>query len=141
MSYPVWPASLIRFERPGWSVQSQDARRRRGSDAGPPEFRRRFSSTAKQVRLTVVLSRDEKAVFERFYDDDCARGSGLFWMPDPSTDGWRLLGHTGTRLTTPAGAPLLLAARWLCAWGDEPPVESIAGQIEFRLAFSVWVMP
>ncbi|MDO5648867.1 hypothetical protein [Paracoccus sp. (in: a-proteobacteria)] len=141
MSYPLWPAGLTQFERQGWQAQAQDSRRKRQADAGPPSFRRRFSSAARRVSLSLIASRDQKAVFDRFYDDECANGSTLFWMPDPATDGWPVLGNDGLRLLTGDGQLLLMAARWLCAWGDEPPVETIQGDTDFRIAFSVWVMP
>lgn len=141
MAYPMWPEGLAKFERSGWQLQPQDARRRRQSDAGPPGFRRRFSSVAKKVGLTLVVSRSNLARFWRFYEEDCANGSGLFRMPDPATDGWPLLTHDGVPLLTEKGQPLLIAAHWLCAWGDEPPVESVNVQTQFKVTFSVWVMP
>lgn len=141
MSYPDWPARLVQFERSGWQEQFQDARRRRQSDAGPPGFRRRFSSAAKRVGLSLIVSRADKAVFDRFYQQDCNLGAGLFRMPDPSTDGIPLLNHDGLPLLAHDGRPLLIAAYWLCSWGDEPPAVSIYAGTDFRIAFSVWVMP
>lgn len=140
MSYPVWPDDLRRFEREGWQVQPQNARQRRQSDAGPPGWRRRFSAVARTVSLSLILTRNEKAVFDRFYSEDCAEGARLFWMPDMSTDGWPLLDSTGEPLMS-AGVPLLLSARWLCSFGEEPPVETIVEQVKFRKIFTVVVMP
>lgn len=141
MSYPVWPEELVQFERSGWQSQRQDGRRRSQSEAGPPSFRRRFSSTARRVDLTLAVDANGRQIFDRFYDDDCAGGVGYFWMPDPSRHGLRLLSATGASLLTADGRPILIASRWLCTWGDEPPVESIVGDIIFRIGFSVWVMP
>lgn len=141
MSIPVWPAALDRFERPGWQVQPQDGRQRRGNEAGPPGYRRRFSSVAKGVSLSIVLTRDEKAIFDNFYEDDCAQGSREFWMPDPTTHGWPLLTEDGTPILVEEGVPLHLSERWLCSWGDPPPTEVIVGQVQFRKSFSVWVLP
>lgn len=141
MSYPVWPESLVQFERAGWQRQPQEARRRRQGDAGPPAYRRRFSAVSRTVSLAVVTDRTGKAIFDRFYEEDCAFGSRLFWMPDPSTNGWGLLQSDGLQLLDGTGRPLLLAARWLCSFGDELPVETIVGQTDFRIAFTVVVMP
>lgn len=138
---PEWPAALTRFERPGWQVQPQDSRQRRGSDAGPPGYRRRFSAVAKSVSLSIILTRDEKAVFDHFHEVICAHGAREFWMPDPSTDGWPLLTDQGDPLLAEPGVPLLLAERWLCGWGDPPPTEVIVGQVRFRKSFGVWVLP
>ncbi len=50
---------------------------------------------------------------------------------------WHLIGRP---LLTGAGMPILLAARWLCLFGDTPPSEVVVG-VEFRISFSVSVMP
>jgi hypothetical protein len=140
MTYPVWPDDLRRFEREGWQIQPQNARQRRQSDAGPPGWRRRFSAVARTVSLSLILTRNEKAVFDRFYSKDCAEGARLFWMPDMSTDGWPLLDSAGVPLLS-NGVPILLSARWLCSFGEEPPVETIVEQVKFRKIFTVVVMP
>ncbi len=136
----IWPDSLPLPERDTWQLQPQDARRKRQSDAGPPAYRRRFSSVARTVTLSLLLSRDQKAVFDTFFHGDCAEGSHLFTMPDPTTDGWPVLSSDGEALLAAPGVPLLLSARWLCAWGDATPTETLVG-IEFRKSFSVVVMP
>ena len=82
MSYPSWPPGLVQFERSAWQAQRQDARRRTQGDAGPPACRRRFSSAAKVIRLSLVTNRDGKAVFDQFYEVTTAEGANLFWMPD-----------------------------------------------------------
>ena len=150
MSYPTWPKSLVQFERSGWQSQTQEARRRWQGDAGPPAWRRRFSSVARIVTLALVTDRNGKAIFDRFFEEDCDFGSRLFWMPDPATDGWGLLRSTGAPLLVarpvtagPARTdiPLTMSARWLCSFGDDPPVETMVGDSEFRKSFSVVVMP
>lgn len=141
MSWPVWPEALDRFEREGWQAQPQEARLQRSADAGPPSWRPRFSSGARFVSLSIVLTRDERAVFDRFYAQDCKAGSSLFWMPDPSTDGWSLLATDGAPLLASEGLPLLIAARWLCSFGEQLPAETIVEQVKFRKTFNVVVMP
>ena len=141
MSIPEWPERLARFERAGWQVQPQDSRQRRANQAGPMGYRRGFSGVAKGVSLSIILTRDEKAIFDNFYEADCAQGSREFWMPDPTTHGWSLLTDAGVPLLVAPGVPLLLAERWLCSWGDQAPTEVIVGQVRFRKSFSVWVLP
>jgi hypothetical protein len=137
----TWPATLPHPERSTWQVTPQEARRKTQSDAGPPRYRRRFSGVAKMVTMSVILTRSQKAVFDRFFHDDCAEGSLTFYMPDPTTDGWKLLTGDGVPLLTAGGAPILLSARWLCAWGDQLPAETIHGQLEFKKTFSLVVLP
>lgn len=135
-----WPAALTRFERPGWQVQPQDPRLRRPNEAGPPSYRRRFSSVARSVSLSIVLSRDEKAVFDQFYEVTVAHGSLEFRMPDPTTHGWALLTSDGVAMMTRT-ANLVLSERWLCVFADPPPTETIVSQTRFRKTFSIWVLP
>lgn len=140
MTYPVWPTLLPRPERPTWSSTPQEARVKRQNDAGPPGWRRRFSSAATMVSLSVLLTRNQRAAFDQFYQVDCKRGSQLFWMPDPTTDGWPMMTADGALLLDGMGQPLLMSGTWLCVFGDQVPVESIQGT-EFRKTFNIAVMP
>ena len=140
MSYPDWPTTLPRPERESWQRQRQDGRWRRQSEAGPPMFRRRVSAVANLVSLSIVVDRNGKAVFDAFFDETTQGGSALFWMPDPTTDGWALLTEDGTPILMDDGVPLLLGGRWLCSFGETLPVERVIGR-EFRMTFSVVVMP
>jgi hypothetical protein len=135
-----WPATLPRPERATWQARPQEARRRRQGDTGPPAYRRRFSAVPQVVSLSLILSRADRQIFDTFFAVDCARGAHLFRMPDPTTDGWPALAEDGTPILTGSGAPLLLSSVWLCAWGDEPPVETLEG-LEFRKSFNVVVIP
>lgn len=136
----TWPTSLPRPERTSFQRQRQDARRRRQGEAGPPAYGRRFSSAATMVTLSVLLTRSQRETFDNFYVEDCLDGSRLFRMPDPTTEGWPLKDPTGAQLYDESGAPLLMSGSWLCAWGDQPPRETVLG-IEFRKSFNIVVMP
>lgn len=140
MSYPSWPSQLPRPERSSWQSMPQEARLQRQSDAGPPSWRRRFSSWSETKTLSVVLTRSEKGIFDTFYRETVSAGARLFWMPDPTTDGWPLLTDDGQPIYLPDGQPLLAAAQWLCSFGDQLPTETLVG-LEFRKTFNVVVMP
>lgn len=140
MTILTWPTDLPRPERSTWQRQSQDPRQKRISENGPPGYRRMFSSVAKNISLSVTLTRSQKQTFDRFYEIDTKHGSLLFTMPDPTTDGWPLLSTTGQPLFQSEGVPLLVAAQWLCLFGESAPTETIQG-IEFLIRFSVTVMP
>lgn len=137
---PVWPSELPKPERNTWQKSPMEARLKRRNDAGPPGYRRRFSSVAKSVNLSILVDRNGKAIFDNFFEQDTAFGSKPFTMPDPTTDGWALLTSEGAPLLTSEGVPILLAARWLCLFGDQQPSEAIVG-VGFRISFSVAVMP
>ena len=140
MSYPVWPFSSVQLEHGSWRRQRQEGRRLRQPDAGPPAARRRFSAVGSMVSLSVILSRSERAIFDRFFDEACHGGTSFFWMPDPMTDGWPLLDQAGRPLLDEDGSTLCASARLLCAWGQDLPVENRWGGA-FRLTFNVVVMP
>lgn len=140
MAIATWPAALPPPERDTWNFTRQDGRLRSQRDAGPPRYRRRFSATGRLVSLSMVVSRDGKAIFDRFYDVITAGGSTLFWMPDPTTDGWGLLTETPEFILTGDGLPILLGERWLCSFGDQVPSDTVLG-IDFRISFSLVVMP
>ncbi|MES0879703.1 hypothetical protein [Roseibium sp. SCP14] len=134
-----WPTELPLPERNGYQRQAQDSRIRRRREAGPPRSRRRFSSVARFVSLTIDVDRNQKAVFDNFYEHDTAEGSLQFIMPDPTTHGWPLLTTTGAALLDPDGEPLLIAAFWLCQFGEQTPAEIIRG-IRFQISFPVVVL-
>lgn len=139
----TWPSTLPPPQRDSWQLQPQDARRKRQSDAGPPGYRRRFSAAARMVSLSVILTRDQRAVFDRFYHETCREGVVNFWIPDPTTDGWNITTHLGVPLLVDdvPGNNLVAAATWLCAWGDQTPVETIVQQVKFQKAFEIVVLP
>jgi hypothetical protein len=145
MTIAVWPSQLPRPERSTWQSQAQDVRRERQNDTGPSlPGRARFSNAAKLVTLSVVLTHDQRSIFDNFFERDTRRGTLMFWMPDPTTDGWGLFDSDGQPLLIAGGsddnAPILLASQWLCSFGKTTPSESIQG-IEFRKSFNVMVMP
>lgn len=135
-----WPSDLPLPQRNGYQGQNQDPRSRRRAQAGPPAYRPLYSSAARNVSLSIHVDRDQKAVFDGFYDRDTKKGVLPFLMADPVTDGWRLLGTDGLLLLDPAGTPLLMSAYWLCLFGDTTPTEIVSG-VNFVISFSVAVMP
>lgn len=141
MSNPVWPtADLPLPDREGFQIRPQDPRRKRQSDAGPPGYRRRFSARAKFVQMKMLLTRNQRAIFDRFYDDDCEMGTRAFWMPDPTTERWPLASTSGQLLLASPGTLLVMSGRWLCHWGDEVPAETVVGT-RFQKAFDLAVLP
>ncbi|SDY55542.1 hypothetical protein [Citreimonas salinaria] len=136
-----WPTELPRPLRRNYGAQTQDGRRRRATEAGPPRFARRYSSVARRLDLAVVLDRERWGILNHFFTETLAGGSLPFWMPDPWLDGTPLLDESGAPLLDDAGTPLLIAAQLLCLWGDEPPLEGPVQGVSITVAFSVWDMP
>lgn len=140
MTVATWPTSLPKPLRTGYQTQILDPRLKRSAASGPPGYRRRWSSVARSVALTIDVPRADKAVFDGFYEVTTDFGALPFWMPDPTTDGWPLLTDTGAPVLDGDGTPILMSAQWLCLFGDTTPVATIQG-VRFQIAFSVVVMP
>lgn len=136
----IWPTELPRPTRDGYQRGWTDPRLERETDAPIPSYRLGYSSVAHPVKLTLVLERWQKAVFDNFYADATGFGTTPFKMPDPVTDGWELLTPQGEALLTPGGDTLLLSKSWICLFGKETPSERLRG-VSFTVGFSVWVMP
>lgn len=140
MTLPAWPTELPPPSRKSWNRTWQDPRRRRTAEAGPPGYRRRFSSAAQLISMQVDLTRVQRSVFENFYEVTTKHGSLSFTMPDPTTDGWPLLTSDERPILTESDVPILVASVWTCLFGPEPPRERHYGT-RFVIDFSVAVMP
>ncbi len=140
MTVAVWPSTLPKPSRADYQAQIVDPRLTKSAGSGPPGYRRRWSSVARNVALSINVPRAEKAVFDGFYRDTTAYGALPFWMPDPTTDGWPMLTSDGLPVLTGDGTPVLMSAQWLCLFGSTTPVETIQG-VRFNIDFGVVVMP
>lgn len=137
----TWPADLDPPERSSWNENWMDPRAKRAGEAGAPRYGRRFSAVPKMVALSLICSRAQKGIFDRFLEQDTRFGTRLFWMPDPTTDGWGLLDEMSVPLLDEAGQRVIDAALWLCSFGDDMPTTSVVEQVKFRISFSVVVLP
>jgi hypothetical protein len=117
-----------------------EARLKRRTDAGAPSYRLRFSGVPYNVTLSILVNRAGKSVFDDFYEGTTRWGSLPFRMPDPTTDGWTMTDANGQPVLDGSGKPVLMAATWLCMFGDSQPVETVEGT-QFRKSFSITVMP
>ncbi|MBC7313602.1 MAG: hypothetical protein H5U11_14005, partial [Rhizobium sp.] len=69
MTVPSWPSTLPRPERNTWQETPMEARLKRNPEAGPPGYRRRFSGVPEAVSLSILVDRNNKAVFDNFRKD------------------------------------------------------------------------
>lgn len=135
-----WPPELPRPNRDNYQHSVGDGRLKRNNEIGPPGYRGRSSAVPDFVSMTLDLSRNELARFWRFYTEEITRGSKQFYMPDPTTSGWKMLTSDGRVLTDHRGRPLLIEKTWRCRFGDTLPNETIRGN-RFLLNFEIVVMP
>lgn len=139
MSIPTWPAELPCPTRAGYLSQRKDTRMPKSGN-GPPGYRRRFSSTAQLVTLSIEVIRSGKAIFDDFYVETTQEGTLPFYMTNPTTDGTAMLTQVTAPILSTEGEPIVLASQWLCLFGDPVPSERVfAGR--FEITFNVAVMP
>ncbi len=140
MTVPAWPATLPRPNREGYQHQAGDARRRTQPDAGPPRSSRKLSAVPDTVAMVFDLSTDQLGRLDRFFREDCRGGAKVFSMPNWPVHGLPLLSSTGEALLTSTGEPLVIAASWLCLFGDGLPSRVPLGH-RWRASFQILVLP
>lgn len=141
MTLAMWPASLPRPMRAGFSRTLPDGRQATKNEMGPPRVRRRYSAAASALQMTIDVSADQRARFWRFWDEDTAGGSLPFWMTDWAVDGMTMATEDGVVLTTEDGTALSVTTTMLVMFGtDQPPSESPVG-VRWRIAFILSIMP
>jgi len=84
---PAWPASLPAPAVSGMSGGPQSNIASFQPEIGPPIQRKRASAVARQYDVQLpAVTRDQRATFVGFFEDDLAFGSLSFTMRDPFTD-------------------------------------------------------
>lgn len=140
MTIPMWPTELPRPERAGFQSEAPDGRQSTQLDAGPPRVRRRFSAAVTPIAMTIYVSSDLRARFQRFWSEDTASGSLPFLIPDWRFDLHPLLTADGASALTADGTSLLIEAWALAMFGQEKPRDVPAG-IKWRISMSISLMP
>ena len=140
MTLPSWPIELLEPISDGWRQQRGESRRRGGGDQGPPRMRRGVSKAADAVQMTFVCTHDERARFDRFYDEDTDEGALPFLIPDFATDGDALMTGEGSLLTDENDNPLLIASTWVAMFGDQLPSYAPIG-LRWQITFILTVLP
>ena len=83
----VWPielpqSPLIR----GYNKTKLDSRLTTNVDAGPPKVRNRFTAVPANIRLNLVIDKEQMQVLENFYYTTLNNGVRLFEWVDPRTN-------------------------------------------------------
>lgn len=139
MVLPVWPHELDPPLREGYGILRAENRLRRPVEQGPHRQRRKFSAVPSSVPMTLDVSRDERARFDRFYDEEVAEGSLPFLIKDPTTHGLPIM-VGGAWLLDEAGRVITIAAWQIGRFGAPPPEVSVIG-VRYRIRCTIEVMP
>lgn len=142
MALPHWPAELPqRVMHPGFSERMPDGRLFSRMDSGPGKSRRRYSSAAQGVAARILVDIDQKARFERFWNEETKGGVLPFIMPDQTHDNIDLAISSGEIADTQGDVDLVIASNWLVLFGEDAPTVSIVSGTVYAIDFSLKVMP
>jgi hypothetical protein len=140
MTLAIWPPELPFPTRGSYQFSTGEGRLRSRNDAGPVRQRRRFSSVVNTVDMTFILTADQWARLQRFYDEELAQGEMPFVQPDFSRDGWPLSDENGAVLTTETGAAILIAATHIVQFGEGLPNATPLG-VGWSVAMRLEILP
>lgn len=123
MTAPIWPSTLPhRVLRDGYSEAGPDGRLRQPMSTGPAKVRRLTSAAVREVQVSLLLSPDQRATLDGFWDDDLAGGVRAFWFPDQVRDGVVLdaeeAGVSLGPMLTEDEEEILIDAWWLARFGE-----------------------
>ena len=140
MTMPSWPSELLRPLVDGFEQAKQDNRIIARSDRGPPRVRRGMSKVAEAVSVAFYCTDDHKARFDRFHIEETELGAWPFLVPSWVTDNHELLTADGINLLDHEDTPLLIAATWVCLFGQSMPSVVPMG-LEWRISFDLVILP
>jgi hypothetical protein len=143
VSTPIWPPDLPqKMLVEGYGRGFADGRLRTQTDTGPGKMRRRYSSAVKPVTGQFMVSSDEAARLERFWDEETSGGSKPFLIPNQTNDGLTLETASGDELLASDGSGVALSSWWLVMFGDAPNVAPLSGAVDlYRVTIQLNVMP
>lgn len=139
MTIALYPVDL-----PCWTVldsyteSSPDSRRKQAVDAGPALMTRR-AAFVRPLAFAVVLTANQKARFDRFWDIDLAGGTRIFVKSHPFYHR-RRLSADGVPLSLTSGEPLVISDYRLMQFAEEPDFHRISVS-RLRAQLSVVILP
>ena len=141
MALPVYPPELPRLVLPQpFQENYGDGRRFSRRDGGPDVPRPGWSAAPNTVALTTLLTRVERARFDRFWIEEIQRGLKPFLMRDPGMDGFPAFCADGSPMLMANGKPALMACTWLCIIAQNS-LSAKPNGVDWDIAFQVAVMP
>ncbi len=78
----AWPATLPQYPTlEGFQEQAMDITLRTPMDAGPPKIRPLYTAAPVDLTMTMVLTIEQRATLETFYEDTLGFGADAFdWL-------------------------------------------------------------
>jgi hypothetical protein len=141
MTIPVWPSDLPqRVLANGFQSTVRGNRLTTAMDTGPGKQRKR-GALVRPVSCSIIVTADQRAQFDVFYEEDCAGGTIPFLIPDQQTDGLQANSDSGAIWETESGAPVILESWWFCQFGATQPATTLMDGITYTIQFDLVVLP
>lgn len=141
MTIAKWPSDLPQCPIvDGFRSGPRGSRLATTLDSGPPKIRRR-GPKLRTISLAQVFSADQRARFDRFWEDEIGCGTKPFLLRDPHLAGLRLCDDAGHPVTDQAGDVLTIESWILCAFSTDDPTWSKLPGGKYAPQFQIIELP
>ncbi|MCK1536889.1 MULTISPECIES: hypothetical protein [unclassified Bradyrhizobium] len=141
MTIPVWPDELPQVVLvDSFRAGPRGQRLSTAMDSGPAKQRRRGPKT-RPLTVAIDLDEDQRARFDRFYEDDTDCGVLPFLIRDMLTDGRGLDGDLGQQVQDENGNDLLIESWLLVQFGQTDPAMAANTFDFYRIQFDLIALP
>lgn len=138
---PCWPSELRqRTLVAGFKSGTRGARLVTAMEEGPPKQRPR-GNKVRPISFTDEFSANQRARFDRFWEEELNMGTLPFFYPDPHTNGFPLCDDLGSPLLDQDGTPVIIGAWILCTFSTAEPAWSALGGGWFVPQFDIIELP
>jgi len=139
----MWPQELPqRANSSDFESELPDGIEWAETETGPGKSRLGTWASVRPVTCSFDLVAAQMARFDRFYREECLRGSRVFALPDQEYDGLGLCTSGGHPLLTAGGAQILMRRWWLVRFSrDRRPTRRHLGGPNWRLGLALEIMP
>jgi len=141
VSIIVWPEELsCTVITDSLGTGPRGTRLSTATDAGIGKLRRRGPKVGQATGILHV-TQDQRARFDRFWEEDTAGGVLPFLFRDQQLDGYPLADDLGAWLQTETGEPIRIESWWLCHFGQQDPAYTRVTGRRFRIQISLVILP
>ncbi|MGY3366191.1 hypothetical protein ACVWZL_003316 [Bradyrhizobium sp. GM2.4] len=141
MTIPVWPDDLPQVVLvEGFQAGPLGQRLSTAMDSGPSKQRRRGPKT-RPLTVAIAVDENQRALFDRFYDEEVGGGTTPFLIRDVLTDGRDLDDDLGEQLQDENGDDLLIESWALVQFGQTDPAVAANTFDFYRIQFELIVLP
>lgn len=138
---PVWPEEFRQKTLvDGFKSGTRGTRLSTPMDVGPPKMRRR-GVNLRPISFADYFTADQRARFDRFWEEDLGNGTRPFLYPNPHLNGFTLGDENGNILQDETGNNLVIGSWLLCQFGTADPAWTALGGGYFAPQFEIIALP